>query len=184
MARKISDLGELAIAIALKTTALEQGLKDVEKKLNRHTKKVKDTGQNYDKLAIMAGLAFWKISSAISSGIDTFNKYNNALVGLRSIVQGTGNDFGKAQQFIKEYTQDGLVSAADAATALKNLLARGYTNTQAIDVLNRLKDAASFGRQASLGLGQAVSSATEGLKNENSVLVKVNCPIRKRFLFA
>lgn len=184
MARKVSDLGELAIAIALKTQALEQGLKEVERKLNTHSKKVKDTGQNYDKLAIVAGLAFWKISSSITSGIDAFNQYNNAIVGLRSIVQSTGNDFGKAQKFIEEYTQDGLVGAADAATALKNLLARGYTDTQAIDVLNRLKDAASFGRQASLGLGQAVSSATEGLKNENSVLVKLNCPSRKRFLVA
>lgn len=171
MARKVSDLGELAIAIALKTAALEQGLKDVEKKLKTHSNNVKDTGASYDKLAVMAGLAFWKISSAITNGIDIFNKYNNAFTGLKSIVQGTGNDFSKAQKFIENFTNDGLVNAADAATALKNLLSRGYTDTQAIDVLNRLKDSASFGRQASLGLGEAISSATEGLKNENSILV-------------
>ena len=92
-------------------------------------------------------------------------------MGLQSIVEGTGNSFAKAQAFIEAYTKDGLVPAADAATALKNLLSRGYTQTQAEDVMRRLKDSAAFGRQATLSLGDAVRSATEGLKNENSILV-------------
>jgi hypothetical protein len=37
--------------------------------------------------------------------------------------------------------------------------------------MSRLTDAASFGRQSSYTLGEAVRSATEGLKNENSILV-------------
>ena len=37
--------------------------------------------------------------------------------------------------------------------------------------MDRFKDSASFGRQSSLDLGTAVRSATEGLKNENSILV-------------
>ncbi|MNP86589.1 hypothetical protein D3C76_1869210 [compost metagenome] len=37
-------------------------------------------------------------------------------------------------------------------------------------MINRLKDAAAFNRQANLGLSEAVLTATEGLKNENSVL--------------
>ena len=40
-------------------------------------------------------------------------------MGLQSIVEGTGNSFAKAQAFIEAYTKDGLVPAADAATALK-----------------------------------------------------------------
>lgn len=34
-----------------------------------------------------------------------------------------------------------------------------------------LKDSAAFGRQSSYSMGEAVQSATEGLKNENSILV-------------
>ena len=66
---------------------------------------------------------------------------------------------------------DEFFSAAAAATAFKNLLSRGYTLDQATNTIRRLKDAAAFGRQASYGLADAVVSATEGIKNENSVLV-------------
>ncbi len=168
---KAINLGELAIAIALKTGALEAGLKDVQNKLKDHGKKVQNTGADYDKLAIVAGLAFYKISSAISSGIKAFNDFNNSMVGLRSVVQGTGNDFSQAQGFIDNFTADGLIPASDAATGLKNLLARGFGLTEATTILNRFKDSAAFGRQASLSLGEAVKTATEGLKNENSILV-------------
>lgn len=37
--------------------------------------------------------------------------------------------------------------------------------------MDRFKDSAAFGRQSSLQLGEAIKGATEGLKNENSVLV-------------
>lgn len=168
---KAINLGELAIAIALKTGALEAGLKDVQNKLKDHGKKVQNTGADYDKLAIVAGLAFYKISSAISSGIKAFNDFNNSMVGLRSVVQGTGNDFSQAQGFIDNFTADGLMSASAAATGLKNLLARGFGLAEATTILNRFKDSAAFGRQASLSLDEAVKSATEGLKNENSILV-------------
>lgn len=168
MARKLDDL---IIGLQLRTKALEDGLKETKRQLQQHGRDVQATGKSYDALAIAAGAAFYKIVGAIKSSVDAYNQYNNSMIGLRSIVQGTGNDFQKAQQFINSYTNDGLIPAANAATALKNLLSRGYTETQAEQVMSRLKDSAAFGRQASLDLGQAVQSATEGLKNENSILV-------------
>ncbi|MDP4134000.1 MAG: hypothetical protein Q8882_08315 [Bacillota bacterium] len=165
------NLGELAIAIALNTKALQDGLNEVKVQLKNHGKDVQSVGQDYDKLAIVAGLALYKVSGAIKGGLDAFNQYRSSMVGLQSVVVGTGNNFKEAQKFINDYTNDGLIPASNAATALKNLLNRGYTQTQAEEVLNRLKDSASFGRQASLSLGDAVQSAAEGLKNENSILV-------------
>lgn len=103
--------------------------------------------------------------------IDSASKVQSAFTGLNSIVQGTGNSFADAQKFINEYTADGLVSIEETATAYKNLLSRGYDSSQIEDVLSRLKDSAAFGRQASYDLGEAVVTATEGLKNENSILV-------------
>ena len=168
MPKKLDDL---IIGLQLQAKAFEEGLNSVKKQLNKHSTEVRNTGRRYDELAIAAGVAFWKITDAIKGGIDTFNEYRASAVGLQSIVEGTGNSFAKAQAFIEAYTKDGLVPAADAATALKNLLSRGYTQTQAEDVMRRLKDSAAFGRQATLSLGDAVRSATEGLKNENSILV-------------
>ena len=168
---KAINLGELAIAIALKTGALEQGLKEVQKKLKDHGKKVQKTGADYDKLAIVAGVAFYKIASAISGSVKAFNDFNNAMVGLRSVVQGTGNDFGQAQQFIDGFIKDGLIPANNAAMALKNLLSHGMSMDQAADVMNRFKDSAAFARQGSLTMGEAIQGATEGLKNSLSTMV-------------
>lgn len=116
--------------------------------------------------------------------IDSASKVQSAFTGLNSIVQGTGNSFAEAQEFINQYTSDGLVSINEAATAYKNLLSRGYDTTQIEDVMNRLKDSAAFGRQASYDLGEAVVTATEGLKNENSILVKFISPLIRRLVSA
>lgn len=95
----------------------------------------------------------------------------DALLGLKSIVEGQGRDFSKAQEFINDYISDGLIPMSNAVTAYKNLASRGYDDSQIQSVMLALKDSATYGRQASLTLGYAVQSATEGLKNENSILV-------------
>ena len=108
---------------------------------------------------------------AIRGAIEAANEYNNAMVGLNSLAEGTGQDFGDLQAAAEDLASDGLMTVADAAAALKNLLARGFSADEAVQMLERLKDAAAFGRQSSLSLGEAVRSAAEGIKNENSILV-------------
>lgn len=91
--------------------------------------------------------------------------------GLEAVANHAGVGIGRAMQEAQKLSADGLLSVGDAAKALQNLLSRGYNLDQSIAVINRLKDAAAFNRQANLGLSEAVLTATEGLKNENSVLV-------------
>lgn len=90
---------------------------------------------------------------------------------MQSILDGQGRSFSAAQSFIEDYTKDGLIPATNAITAYKNLAMRGYDDSQIQQVMAALKDASAFGRQASYTMGEAVESATEGLKNENSILV-------------
>ncbi|MDD4844919.1 MAG: hypothetical protein PHU31_11430, partial [Anaerotignum sp.] len=85
--------------------------------------------------------------------------------------EGQGRSWSMAKEFLQDYISDGLIPATQAATAYKNLAMRGYSDEQIKQTLIALKDSAAFGRQASLTMGQAVESATEGLKNENSILV-------------
>ncbi len=98
-------------------------------------------------------------------------KYQNALTGLKSIMDGQGRSFSTAQKFIQSYTEDGLIAQTEAITAYKNLALRGYDTSQIEKVMVALKDSATYSRQASYGLGEAVATAAEGLKNENSVVV-------------
>lgn len=130
-------------------------------------------GSTLKKLAGTVALAFGT-AAIINFGkesIKAASALNDAWIGLESIVSGQGKSFSKAKAFINDYISDGLVPLENAVTAYKNLAARGYSTEQIEKTLTALKDAAAFGRQASYSLGEAVSSATEGLKNENSILV-------------
>lgn len=115
--------------------------------------------------------AYKGLQQAVSVAIDAYVDQRNSLVGLRSIAEGTGNSMASLEADLVKLTKSGLIPMADAATALKNLLSRGYTADQAVAVIERLTDAAAFGRQANLDLGEAVRTASDGLRNENSILV-------------
>ncbi len=116
-------------------------------------------------------LAAIGLGKIIKDSITAASELEGAFLGLQSIVEGQGRSFSKAKGFINEYINDGLVPLTDAVKAYKNLASRGYDDEQIKQTMNSLKDAAAFGRQSGLTLGEAVASATEGLKNENSLLV-------------
>lgn len=124
-------------------------------------------------IAVIYGLikAYRMASSFLNEMTMAYVQNRNAMIGLRSIAEGTGQDMGTINKSVQDLTNDGLIPLAQASTAVKNLLARGFNAQEAIDIINRLKDAAAFGRQASYSLADAVATATEGLKNENSILV-------------
>ncbi len=118
-----------------------------------------------------AAFATGAIGLFVKESIRASNLLTNAMIGLQSIAEGQGKSFDQAKEFIQSYISDGLVPAADAVTAYKNLLLRGYSTEQIEKVMVALKDSAAFARNASLSMGEAVASASEGLKNENSILV-------------
>ena len=105
------------------------------------------------------------------SAVQAASELSSAMIGLQSIADGQGRSFTQAQKIIDEYTKDGLIPATNAINAYKNLALRGYDTSQIEQTLIALKDASAFSRQASYTMGEAVQSATEGLKNENSILV-------------
>lgn len=137
-----------------------------------------------DSLADRAKAAFGKLTTAMAaafsiktvvdfgkSAVSASNEAANALQGLQSIMEGQGRSFGNATDWIQDYISDGLIPMQNAVTAYKNLAARGYDDTQIQNVLTALKDSSAYGRQSSYSMGEAVQTATEGLKNENSILV-------------
>ena len=162
-----TSVGSVAMDLTLNS-------KSYNKQLNTVTKSTESAFSSTMKKVggfIAGAFAVTQVVNFTKTCIDSASQVQAAFTGLNSIVKGTGNSFAQAQKFINEYTSDGLVSINEAATAYKNLLARGYDTTQIEDVMTRLKDSAAFGRQASYDLGEAVVTATEGLKNENSILV-------------
>lgn len=120
---------------------------------------------------IASAFAVSKVVSFGKECVRVASETQSAWTGLNSILSGQGQSFNQANKFIKAYIKDGLVPLNNAVTAYKNLSARGYTTEQIEKVMTALKDSAAFGRQSSYSYGEAIQTATEGLKNENSILV-------------
>lgn len=148
---------------------LKNGFSNV---LNRVKNKFQETFNRIGtimKVSLVAGSAY--IIKFGKDAVQAASDTQAAWTGLYSIVEGTGKSFSEAQGFLKEYVSDGLVPLTDAVTAYKTLAARGYDVEQIEGIMLRLKDAAAFNRQSSYSYGEAIKSAAEGLKNENSILV-------------
>lgn len=114
---------------------------------------------------------FYGLITEAKAAIDTVEKTENSVRGLAAVARYAGEDIGKSLDTAMALAADGLMNVQEASQSLQNLLSRGYSMEESVAILTRLKDAAAFNRQSHLSMGEAVKSATEGLKNENSVLV-------------
>jgi len=111
------------------------------------------------------------LRSAFNSSFAAANELEASLKGLGAVAINTGASFEGAKQAALDLNKQGLLSIQDAAAGLKNLLSSGFGLPEAIKLMNTLTDAASFNRQGTLALGQAVVGATQGIKNQNSIMV-------------
>lgn len=158
--------GSIIIDTRINTDGLNSGVTNAGNILNKLKTSIKGVGA-----AIGVAFAVGEIIQFGKEASKAAREASDSMMGLRSILEGQGRSFSDAKKFIDEYIQDGLIPATDATAAYKNLASRGYDDTQIQQVMTALKDASAYGRQASYSMGEAVKSATEGLKNENSVLV-------------
>lgn len=127
-------------------------------------------------VAVGGGAALAALTLEIRKATKENVEFTNSLIGLRSIAEGTGQDIDKTTKAAEDLAADGLMSVADAATGLKNLLLAGFGLDESVILMERFKDSAAFGRQGALSFGEAIKSATEGVKNGNSILVNI-CPL-------
>lgn len=165
--------------------ASEKELKIVLTAKDNATREVTKLGSSFDKLksttislnsvlksaviglgAVGGGMAY-----ALKKTTDASNELNNALIGLNSVANAFKQDTDQAKQAAMDLASDGLMSVKEAANSLKNLLATGFSLPEAINLMNGFKDAAAFNRQGTLAFGQAIEGATQGIKNQNSILV-------------
>ncbi|MGB3684961.1 MAG: hypothetical protein WA991_03950 [Ornithinimicrobium sp.] len=134
-------------------------------------KRLRDNWGGLAAISAGAGVAMYGLAGQVTRAKDSAKRLQSALIGLDSIAGAFGENADAAKDAARSLAEDGLMTVADSATGLKNLLASGYGLDEAIQLMDRFKDSAAFGRQGSLEFGQAIASATEGIKNGNSILV-------------
>ena len=164
------NVGTIDLELLLKSEKFKSELNGLQGQANQASTKISGALKGIGK----AALAAFSVAAVTKFGkacLDVATQTSNAWIGLNSILTGQGKSFSQAQKFIQEYVSDGLVPLNNAVTAYKNLAARGYSSDQIKKTMMALKNAATFGRQSTYSLGEAVQTASEGLKNENSILV-------------
>lgn len=164
------NVGTIDLELLLKSDKFKSQLNGLQGQANQASTKISGALKGIGK----AALAAFSVAAVTKFGkacLDVATQTSNAWIGLNSILTGQGKSFSQAQKFIQDYVSDGLVPLNNAVTAYKNLAARGYSSDQIKKTMTALKNSATFGRQSTYSLGEAVQTASEGLKNENSILV-------------
>jgi len=144
--------------------SVTKGLDDARKSIQQHKEAIQS-------MAIGSAAALATMVMQIRRSIKETIDMQNSLAGLSSVAKAFHHDVGAVNQAAKDLSADGLMTLADAATGLKNLMMSGFGLQESINLMERFKDIAAFNRQGSLGFGQAIRGATEGIKNQNSMLV-------------
>lgn len=165
-----TNVGEIDLSLILNSDKFNSQLKNVDAQANTASSKISSTLSKIGKAVAVA----FSVTAIVKFGKECLNvatETSNAWIGLNSILVGQGKSFQQAQKFINDYISDGLVPLNNAVTTYKNLAARGYSSEQIEKTMTALKNSATFGRQSTYSLGEAVQTASEGLKNENSILV-------------
>ncbi|GJI97041.1 hypothetical protein RugamoR57_37590 [Duganella caerulea] len=122
--------------------------------------------------AVVLAAATGAMATFAKASVDSATTAEAAFKGLESVSNRTGVGIERAWKAVQDVTADGVLSQSQAATAFKNLFSFGITDAEkAAKIIDRIKDAAAYGRQAGLDWGEAVVTATEGIRNENSALV-------------
>jgi len=163
-AKKTSD--DLKKAFKVDVTAAIPGLKDAKNAIGS----ISDAFSSA-KTVIAGGLIGGAVIAGLREVVDSAQKFENALIGLKSVARATGQDVDAVALAAKDLASDGLVPLNQVASSLKSLLASGLNLEQSVKLFNALKDSAAFNRQGFLGLGEAIEGAAQGIKNGNSILV-------------
>jgi uncharacterized C2H2 Zn-finger protein len=153
-----------------KSQAVDYG-KAVSNALERTQNSLRKHKEELQTLQRTSGIVFGAMVLGMRKSTKELVNYQNALAGLRSVAQGTGQDMEATMKAAQDLAADGLMSVTEAATTLKNLLSSGFDLEHSMNLAKHFKDIAAFNRQAALGFGEAVASASEGIRNQNPILV-------------
>lgn len=103
--------------------------------------------------------------------IETAKKAEASFTAFSSVVKAKNISMASSMETVNFIAKDGAISISQTQLAMQNLLQRGYSVNQAKEALDILRNAAAFGKAGHLEFGEAIVSATEGLRQENSILV-------------
>lgn len=109
----------------------------------------------------------------VSDSLSAYAETEDALYGLMTTVDLVKGTITDAMMNIKDITADGLLSEQDAMVAMRNLTAYGYSVQEASEMIKAMTLSAEANRKEMYTVSEAVERATQGIKQESSMMMKV-----------
>ncbi len=117
-------------------------------------------------------LGLFKLLEFAKQSVLSFENYRKSLLGVQLAAELSGQTIEDAMSSLNNLLKMGKLGAEDLAEAMRNLLKKGYSTSDAEKIIKILTMSGTvFGTQANMPLGEAVKRSTEGLLQEISRLV-------------
>lgn len=168
---------KISVSLEGRMDGLSRTLQQAQAETERHTREIRSSFDRVDQgiMSVGKSLGYLATGTILTVGLyqvkEAAKQAESAAMGLAVTARYTGTGIEAANLAAKSLASDGLMTISETSKGLQNLLSRGFGLDEAVKLMNGFKDSAAYGRQASLNFGEAVVTATEGLKNENSILV-------------
>lgn len=104
--------------------------------------------------------------------LSAFASYEDAVYGMAAAVGNVEGTISDAMTAIGDVTANGLLSETEAATAIRNLTAYGYSVNEARQMIEAMTVSSEANRKAGYDVAEAVVTATQGIKQHSSMMSK------------
>lgn len=172
---KETKIGKLIFELGVKTAALESGLKVAQNKLKEieeSNKKVESSNKSVDAswiaVAATATGALVGIKNAISSAVDEYKSYTQAMESLADVSDYTNQNMSEMSKVMSKYSS--VMNKSDIATTIKNFSLMGMSVEETDKMIQSLTNSAIRNRNANYTVSEAVRVASEGYRQGLSTL--------------
>lgn len=172
---KETKIGKLIFELEVKTAALESGLKVAQNKLKEiedSNKKIESSNKSVDAswiaVAATATATLAVIKSVISSAVDEYKSYTQAMESLADVSDYTNQNMSDMSKVMSKYSS--IMNKSDIATTIKNFSLMGMSVEETDKMIQALTNSAIRNRNANYTVSEAVRVASEGYRQGLSTL--------------
>ena len=185
----MENSGEYTVEYIFTATVdgLQKGIQQVEGLIERAKDSAKDFGETMSEgvyqaigsindldaktQALLASVTALE-TVFVKQSLTAFATYEDAVYGMAAAVGNVEGTISDAMGAIGTVTANGLLSDAEAATAIRNLTAYGYSVNEARQMIEAMTVSSEANRKAGYDVAEAVVAATQGIKQHSSMMSK------------
>ena len=138
--------------------------------LKRTMKRTSDSFKSF-MYALGVDVSFAGIVRTIKNTVQEMQDMQSTILGFNTMIDVQGLSLDRANDFVKKYASDGLVSLQGAMTQYKNFTLRGFKAEEIERLMTIAKDFAIVNKKAGVDLETALINLSEGIKLDLSRLM-------------